>query len=505
MLKRSDSQASFAPTAPRLGWLDPRQLVLSLSAGAMAGLLDLGVLLSLAALIFSGPLAGFVANGIGLLLVGTCVLTIVLALLSSRSTIVGTAQEAPAVVVALIAANIAAAVPAGTAGAATYATVVAAIALTTLASGATFLLLGKFRLGSLVRYLPYPVIGGFLAGTGWLLTLGGITIMTDVPLELSALQRLLQPPALWQWLPGLIFGLVMLLALRRSRHMLLLPGLLLAATALFYGWLTLRGVPLAQAQARGWLLGPFPQRALWSPLTPRMLGTVHWPAITSQLSAIGAAVTISVIGLLLNISGLQLARREDIDLNLELRAAGGAQLVAGLFGSPPGFQSLSLSTVVRHMGARTRLVGIAAGLVSGAAFFFGAEILSLIPRVVLGSMVCYLGLAFLAEWLYDAWFRLSRLDYALIVLILALIAVFGILPGVVAVLLIAVVHFVVRYSRIDVVKQMLSGAIVRSRMARSYTEQELLRVHGEQIAIFELQGFIFFGTAHELYERVRQR
>jgi SulP family sulfate permease len=216
-------------------------------------------------------------------------------------------------------------------------------------------------------------------------------------------------------------------------------------------------------------------------------------------------VAISVISLLLNVSGLQLARREDIDLNQELRAAGVAQLAAGLIGAPPSFQALSLSMIGHHIGAQTRLVGIVAGLISGAAFFFGATILSLMPRVVLGGMVCYLGLAFLAEWLYDAWFRLARLDYLLIVLILALIVVFGILPGVIAGLLIAVVLFVVIYSQIDVVKHTLSGAVVKSRMTRSYAEQELLRARGEQTAIFQLQGFIFFGTAHDLFERVRRR
>jgi SulP family sulfate permease len=158
-----------------------------------------------------------------------------------------------------------------------------------------------------------------------------------------------------------------------------------------------------------------------------------------------------------------------------------------------------------HMGAHTRLVGIVAGLVSGAAFFFGAQLLALVPRVVLGGMVCYLGLAFLAEWLYDGWFRLAHLDYALIVLIVALIAAFGILPGVIAGLLIAVVLFVVIYSRIDVVKHVLTGATVKSRMTRGYDEQALLRRSGEQIAIFQLQGYIFFGTAHDLFKRVRQR
>jgi sulfate permease, SulP family len=505
MRNSTDPQAGAAPPAERIKWLGARQIALSLTAGVVVGLLDLGVLLSLAALIFSGRLAGFVANGIGLLLVGTCLLNMVLALLSSRPAIIGTVQDAPAVVVAMIAANIAANLPAGAAGATTYATVVAAIALTTLITGATFLLLGQFRLGSLVRYLPYPVVGGFLAGTGWLLLLGGISVMSDVPADLSTLLRLLQPPILWQWLPGLIFGFVILLALRRSQHILILPGLLLAAIALFYLWLALWNVPLATAQSRGYLLGPFSAQALWSPLTPNLLAVVQWQVIIGQGSAIGAVVAISVISLLLNVSGLQLARREDIDLNHELRAAGGAQLAAGLIGSPPSFHSLSLSMLGHPMGANTRLVGIVGGLVSGAAFFFGAAILSLMPRVVLGGLVCYLGLAFLAEWLYDAWFRLSRLDYLLIALILALIAVFGILLGVIAGLLIAVVLFVVIYSRIDVVKHMLTGTHIKSRMTRSYAEQELLRARGEQTAIFQLQGFIFFGTAHDLFERIRRR
>src|SRR6266487_278427 len=77
------------------------------------------------------------------------------------------------------------------------ATVGAAIVLTTLATAATFLLLGQFRRGSLVRYLPYPVIGGFLAGTGWLLVLGGLGVMTTVPAQLGDLPSLFLPPTLW--------------------------------------------------------------------------------------------------------------------------------------------------------------------------------------------------------------------------------------------------------------------------------------------------------------------
>lgn len=142
-----------------------RQIGVDLTGGLIAALIQVGVLIAKAALIFAGPLAPFISDGVGLLLVGTGVMSVVFALLSPRPGMLILAQDGPALMIALIAAN--AAGGAGP-GATAYFTVLAAIALTTLATGLTFLLLGYFRLGALVRYLPYPVVGGFLAGTGWL-------------------------------------------------------------------------------------------------------------------------------------------------------------------------------------------------------------------------------------------------------------------------------------------------------------------------------------------------
>ena len=47
------------------------------------------------------------------------------------------------------------------------ATVIAAFMVTTLVTG-LFLLLGRLKLGNLVRYIPYPVTGGFFAGIGYI-------------------------------------------------------------------------------------------------------------------------------------------------------------------------------------------------------------------------------------------------------------------------------------------------------------------------------------------------
>jgi SulP family sulfate permease len=490
-----------ARTAGR--WPDLRQLGASASAGFVAAVLHIAVLFSLAALIFSGPLAGYLGDAVGLLLLGSATMMIIFALLSSRPAMLIYSQDAPAIIVAVMAAQLAGSFAAG--DGALFPTVLAAVVLTTLATGATFLLLGQFRLGALVRYLPYPVVGGFLAGTGWLLLLGGLGVMLGAQPALADLPGLLAPPLLWRWLPGTLFAIVTLLALRRTRHPLALPALFIGATALFYLWLAVAGVSQAEARAGGWLLAPFAEQASGAAIGPALLTAVSWPALLGQSGTIVAAVVISVIGLLLNVSGLQLARREEFDLNRELRAAGAAQLLGGLLGALPGYHALGISALAHQMGARTRLVGVLGGLIVGGAFFFGVELLALTPQFVLGGLICYLGLAFLAEWLYDAWFQLPRVDYALVAAISLMIAVFGMLPGVAAGLLIAVILFVVAYSRINVVKHALSGAILKSRVTRGFHEQQALRERGEQIAVFQLQGFIFFGTAHDLLERVRLR
>lgn len=483
---------------------DVSQVAISLGAGTLGAVISLGVLLSLGALIFAGPLNMFLANGIGLFLAGTTVMALIMAFLSSRPGIVVGGQEAPAVVVAVIVAEVARMLI-GLEPEVLYATVVASIVLTSLVTGAIFLLLGWFRLGSFARYFPYPVVGGFLAGTGWLLVLGGIGVMTGAQPDLANLSALFQPDRFWLWLPGVLFGVALLLILRRTSHPLALPGLIVAGTTLYFLWLALAGITVDEALGRGWLLGPFTEEAIWAPLTPAMLAQVHWPAILSQANAITTVALISVVGLVLNVSGLQIATRADIDLNHELRAMGVAQAMAGLAGSTPGFHMLSLSVLGHRIGARTRLVSVGLVMVYGLILFFGIDLIALLPRSVLGGIVVYLGLGFLAEWLYDSWAELPRLEYAMVVTILALIIAFGILPGVVAGLALAVILFVIAYSRIDVVKHMLSGATIKSRMSRSSAEEAYLRVQGGQTAIFVLQGFLFFGTAYHLYEQVRQR
>src|SRR6266508_6168550 len=162
-------------------------LVPSLIAGVIVAISSE---ISLAALIFSGDLSRFLGAGIGLMLFRSFAIGIAVAITTSVPGMVGLPQDTPAAILALVAAGIAASMR-NSEPRAVYATLVAAISLTSLLTAVFFLLLGWFKASGFVRYIPYPVVGGFLAGTGWVLSLGAMNVMTGIPLGLTTLSQIL--------------------------------------------------------------------------------------------------------------------------------------------------------------------------------------------------------------------------------------------------------------------------------------------------------------------------
>ncbi|MCB0172336.1 MAG: SLC26A/SulP transporter family protein [Anaerolineae bacterium] len=504
-------QSALSPTddegvIPRLRQeFQIKRLLPSLTAGLVAGILEVLMAISYIALIFAGPLSQFTAAGIGLALFSTAILTATVAVLSSLPGSVAGTQDSPAVILALIAAAIAAAMPATATSDERFLTIIAALALSTILTGVFFLALGGFNLGGLIRFIPYPVIGGFSAGTGWLFVQGSITVMTNVHMTAAHLATVFAPEMLLRWLPGLAFAIVVVVALQRFHHFLVMPSLILAAISLFYATLWLFGISAAEAMAEGWLMGPFPEGSLWQPLSLSNLSYVHWSIIVGQVGSIATVLLVSVISLLLNASVIELAVKCDIDLNRELRVTGLANIAAGLGSGIPGYVGISSTTLGYRIGADSRLVGLTVAALAGAVLFFGPVFLAFLPRVVVGGLLLFLGLEFLIEWVYRAWSKFSWGEYLIIIAILAVVVVVGFLEGVALGLMLAMLLFVVTYSRVNMVKHTLSGANSHSLVERPRLYQHLLKKRGEQLYILELQGFLFFGTAHRLLEQVRGR
>jgi len=477
----------------------------SILAGIIAGIMGVVFATSYASIIFSGDLLAYLPNGIGITLFSATVMSAFVALASSYPGAVAMPQDVSSVIFGVAAAAIAVTLTPTASGEVIFATIVTALVLTAVVTGLVFFALGYFRLGGLIRFIPYPVIAGFLAGTGWLLVKAAVGLMAGLSPDLSTMPELFKSEMLGLWLPGMVFGAALFVITRRISHHLVFPAIMIGAILLFHLYLLVSGTPVAEAGARGWLLGPFDADAQWSPVTPALFAAADWGAVFAQIPAIATITMLSVIGLLLNASALEIAMERDMDLNRELRCAGIGNLLAALGGGMSGHHYLSLTVLSRRIGGETRLVGITVAVVCGCALLLGADVLSYLPKLVLGGVIAYLGFAFLVEWLHDVRGKLPTFDYLIVLLIFIVASSFGFLEGVVVGVLASSVLFIVNYSRIDVVRHTLSGAMYRSNIARPKPQADMLQEQGGALLILKLQGFIFFGTAKRLADRLDQR
>lgn len=464
-------------------------------------MLDIALVISFAALVFSGPLAEYTPYGIQYFLLGTCVTSLVLALLSSFRVMIASFSGVP---LAILAVSVAAmAVRAGDLPSnELFVLAMLLVILSTVLTGAVYWLVGHFKWGNLIRFIPYPVLGGFLAGTGWLLASGGVEVMCGEPVSWALIPQLLRLDMALRCLPGLLLGLLFLGVQRRAKNPLSIPVIVLLTLLLFYAILPLLGLSLTRAGELGLLLGPFPENLRWKPILPVALGLADLRLLAGQLGDVASIVALSLVSLLLNVSGIELLTRKDVDVNHELKAAGAANVFGGLVGGPIGFQLLSQTRLGHLMGARSRLLGVSFAIMIGLAFLLGLSLLACFPRVIAGGLLLLLGFDLLHEWVVASWRKLSLSDNLVILLILFFMIGVGFLQGIGVGLLISMILFAVNYSRVPVIKHRLTGESFRSNVVRSIPDRYLLHLHGRQIQIFQLQGYVFFGTAYNLFESV---
>lgn len=485
--------------------VDAKQIPIILTAGLITGIIAVVVSISLATLIFSGELSEFVPQGIGLFLFGSLAMGIVVTFLGSLPGTIISPQDSPAAVLALAAGGIAAAMTAASAAPdAVYATVLAAIILSALFTGLAFYLIGQFNLGNLVRFIPYPVIGGFLAGTGWLLARGALEVMTGQTLGLAMLPSLFRADMLMRWLPGTIYAFAVYAIFRKFNHYLIWPGVIAGGLVIFYTSLFASGTSIEQARGMGLLMESFQGGGLWRPFPFDSFSQIDWPAILGQADKIVLIAMVSIIGFLLNATALELIAKRDIDLNHELRVVGISNLVAGLGGGPAGYHLLGDTSLAYRMGGNNRWVSLAAALFCGFILLIGGGFIGYLPVALLSGLLLMLGLSFLGDWIYDAWFKLPRSDYFIVLVSLVVIAAVGFLEGIAVGVAIATVLFVFKYSRVNTVRDTLNGTIYHSNVDRPAIQRQMLKERGEGIHIFRLQGYIFFGTSDGLLNRVRE-
>ena len=146
-------------------------------------------------------------------------------------------------------------------------------------------------------------------------------------------------------------------------------------------------------------------------------------------------------------------------------------MISGALGGIPGYHALSLTALAERMSVDARVAGLIAAAVPLAGVIFGASVIELIPRMIVGGVLVFLGLAFLVEWVWDKRKVLPPLEYGVVLVILAVIIGRAYLPGVVVGLVLAVVLFAVNYGRIELVREVAFGETYHSNVDRPPAER----------------------------------
>ena len=372
-------------------------------------------------------------------------------------------------------------------------------------AGAFQVLFGFVGLGRLIKYIPYPVVSGYMTGVGLIIISSQLPKFAGAPLGTPWYQSLISPE-LWDWRALVVGGATIAGILVGPSITKRLPGMIVGVLAgiLAYFGLAMQDASLLELTGNPLVIGPLGVSG------EGYLASVskRWHEIgdlrLSQVGALfGSALTLAV---LLSIDTLKTCvvldqmTRSRHNPNRELVAQGAANIASSSFGGMPGAGTMGATLINLSSGATTR----ASGLVEG--------VLALLSALLLSNFIAWIPVSALAAGLIVVGVRMIDREPLRFIQSSATVFDFGVVVAVVVVALtvglIAASGVGVALAIVLFLREQIGGTVVRhkfyvnqmsSNWHRPESETRILEQKGDQAVIFELQGSLFFGTTQQLY------
>lgn len=359
---------------------------------------------------------------------------------------------------------------------------VQAVAAVSVMAGLIVILAGVVGLGRSVSYIPWPVIEGFTLG------IAVIIFLQQVPAALGERSQHSTNAAVaavesfaradWGaavWSLGavvVVAGLMVGTSLLHPR----IPGSLVAivVVAVIAGF---AGLPLERI---GELPASLPAPSLPA-FTLESLGSLAGPAFAvAALAAIESLLSARV--------GASLADTGSYRPDRELVGQGLASLAAGIFGGMPATGAIARTAVNVRSGGRSRLAAIMHALVLLLVVYVAASVVSQIPLAALAGVLMVTAARMVSITTVRSVIRSTRSD-ALVFAVTAVITVsFDLVIAVMIGIAVAALFALVTLSR--------SGGVHREPLPGPPQPGD------ERIALFRIDGALFFGAAERLLERI---
>jgi SulP family sulfate permease len=335
------------------------------------------------------------------------------------------------------------------------------------------IVLGKLRMGSYIRYIPYPVISGFLTGIGAIIVLLQLSPLLGHAAPNKPLQAI---GALGDQLATLN-GAALILGLATLAVVYVLPRLApkvpASLVALIGG--TVAAVWLGLDVPR---IGPIPSGLPSLHLPP--LDATLWSQVL--LPGVSLAMLGSIDSLLTSLVADQLTK-DPHDSNRELIGQGIGNTFAGLFGGLPGAGATMRTVINVRSGGRTRLSGAAHSVFLIAVVLVFGQWAAQIPLAVLAGILISVGIAIVDVRGLRHIARVPRADAVVMVVVLGLTVFVDLIQAVAAGLLMA---------------SMLLFRRLEALSSHQVSPLDPISDNGEQVCIARLHGPATFADARNI-------
>ena len=471
--------------------------------GSAASVLTVTFGLSYALLIFAGPLASYLSYGVAATFISSAVLATVIALGSSLPFAVAGPESSTAAMTAILASSLVERMAATDPTAPLLAPVLITLGLATIVTGIVLCGFGVTRMGRAIRYVPYPVVGGFLGATGCLILFGAIRVITGYRLQFATFEHFTNLLTLSELAAACAMALVLYLTWHRSRSSFGLPIILIGGVIAAHTAFWLAGISAAQAQAAGWTFQPPPHVSFMLPWSANEISRYPWYTLPELSGNLIAVIFVTASCTLFNTTGIEVASQSEANLERELSVTGLANILSGAVGGYTGCVSVSRSMLNFNSGGTGRLSGLTVAAISALMLAAAPTLLGYMPKFVLGGLLIYLGADQLHKWIIQSRRRLSLAEYLSLLAIIVIIVQWGFIAGILIGVVIGCATFALSASRIDSIKFSFDGSEYRSSLDRSRDDQAVLAAHGGKIQGLNLQSYLFFGSANRLFQHVK--
>lgn len=393
---------------------------------------------------------------------------------------------------------------------AVIATTITSYALSSMLTGSVFYLLGKFEFGYIIGFIPRHILIGCIGGVGWFLVATGFEVSArmsgSLEYNLDTLKHLLQADTVPLWIIPLVLAIVLFAGQVNLKSRYLLPAYIVAIPILFYFVVMVApSLHLETLRDQGWIFEGPPAGESWSYFyTLYQFKLVDWGAIVRCIPAMFALTFFGILHVPINVPALALQVGEDhCDLDHELKLHGYSNFLSGLAGSIQNYLVYANSMLFMRSGGDSRLAGFMLAALTFFVMTIGPSLIGYIPVMMVGTLIFDLGFELLGE-VVKARKKLKLLENITVISIVLIMGIWDFVLGVGVGIMLAFISLIWQTSRVSAVRSSWTGDIVGSTVRRNPTQQHYLRQVGRQTRLFNLAGFLFFGTIASVEAKIRE-